>query len=110
VLAYDDARALLDGKPFVSEAGGTWGRSHLMRRDLERSFPFDEVIEADLERATGLGGRARFLLKENPERKVLHTLQVEKNGFIESMLSGTKRQGVGYTYLGDRAYSRFIRR
>ena len=57
-----------------------------------------------------LEGRVEFLLKENPERKVLHTVQVEKNGFIESMLSGTKRQGVGYTYFGDRAYSRFIRR
>jgi hypothetical protein len=39
---------------------------------------------------------------------VLHTVQVEKNGFIESLLSGTKLEGVDYTYFGDRAYTRFI--
>jgi hypothetical protein len=109
VLAYEDARALLDGKSFVSEAGGTWGRSHLMLRDLERSFPFKQVIEAELERDTGLGGRVRFLLKENPNRKVLHTLQVEKNGFIECMLSGTRLEGIGYAYFGERCYAGLIR-
>jgi hypothetical protein len=110
VLAYNDAVALLNGKAFVSAEGGTWGRSQLMLRDLESSFPFTKDLAADPQRATALEGRVEFLLKENPERKVLHTVQVEKNGFIESILSGTKRQGVGYTYLGDRAYSRFIRR
>ena len=35
VLAYNDAVALLNGKTFVSAEGGTWGRSHLMLRDLE---------------------------------------------------------------------------
>jgi hypothetical protein len=110
VLAYNDAVALLNGKTFVSAEGGTWGRSHLMLRDLETSFPFTNDLRAGLRRSTALEGRVEFLLKENPDRKVLHTVQVEKNGFIESMLSGTKRQGSGYTYFGDRAYSRFIRR
>ena len=109
VLAYDDARALLDGKPFISEAGGTWGRSRVMRRDLEASFPFEEVNVADLKRATTLRGRVGFLLLENPDRKVLHTLQVEKNGFIEAILSGTRLEGVGYSFFGDRAYARQIR-
>src|SRR5439155_16783602 len=40
VLAYNDAVALLDGKPFVSAAGGTWGRSHAMQKDLEEDFKF----------------------------------------------------------------------
>ena len=55
-----------------------------------------------------LQGRVTFLLKENPERKILHTVLVEKNGFIESLLAGTPLQGVGYRYMGDRAYTRFI--
>jgi hypothetical protein len=50
-----------------------------------------------------------FLLKENPEKKILHTVQVERNGFIESLLSGTSLEEVDYTYFGGRAYSRFIR-
>jgi hypothetical protein len=108
VLAYNDAVALLDGKPFVSASGGTWGRSHQMLDDLKDSIPLTNEVSAGLERCTALASRVRFLLKDNPERKVWHTVQVEKNGFIESMLSGTKLQGVGYTYFGDRAYKRFI--
>ncbi len=108
VLAYNDAVALLDGKPFVSAAGGTWGRSRLMLEDLQTLIPFEKTLGAGMEKSTGLGGRVQFLLKENPERKVLHTVQVEKNGFIASMLSGTRLEGVDYSYFGARAYTRFI--
>jgi hypothetical protein len=65
-------------------------------------------VSSGLERSTGLNSPITFLLKENSERKVLHTVQVEKNGFIESTLAGTKLQGVDYRYFGDRAYLRFI--
>jgi hypothetical protein len=108
VLAYNDAIALLNGKPFVSASGGTWGRSHQMLDDLESAMPITKQASGNLQRSTALAGRVRFLLLENPERKVLHTVQVEKNGFIESLCSGTKREGTGYTYLGDRAYTRYI--
>ncbi|MGE3821644.1 MAG: hypothetical protein AB7I30_19710, partial [Isosphaeraceae bacterium] len=108
VLAYDDARALLNGKSFVSAEGGTWGRSHLMLRDLEQWFPFSTRSEGDSHRHEALGGRIRIWLLENPKRAILHTVQVERNGFIECLLSGTSREGVGYRYLGEPAYTRFI--
>jgi hypothetical protein len=109
VLAYNDAVALLDGKPFVSASGGTWGRSHRMLGDLEPSFPFARKHTGEIERCTALDGRVAFLLKENPERKIFHTVQVEKNGFIESLLSGTRLEGVDYTYFGKRAYTGFLK-
>lgn len=108
VLAYDDARALLNGKSFVSEQGGTWGRSRQMLQDFGEVFPIDSVKDQHLSRHESLGGRVRLLLLENPERKILHTVQVERNGFIDGLLCGTAREGVGYQYLGDRAYERFI--
>jgi hypothetical protein len=109
VLAYNDAVALLNGKSFVSATGGTWGRSQLMARDLEGIFPFVRDESAEMRRLIGLGGRITFFLKENPDRKILHTVLVERNGFIESLLSGSKREGAGYVYFGDRAYARYIR-
>ena len=109
VLAYNDAVALLNGKSFVSATGGTWGRSHLMNNDLEGPFTFAKDHTADMQHSSALGGRIQFFLKENPARKVLHTVLVERNGFIESMLSGTGLGDAGYTYFGDRAYSRYIR-
>ncbi len=109
VLAYNDSVALLDGKSFVSASGGTWGRSHQMVADLEPTFPLVRQFRDGLDRRTALDGRLTFLLKENPDRKILHTVQVERNGFIECLLSGTPHEGSGYIYLGDRAYAPLIR-
>ena len=108
MLAYNDAVALLDGKPFVSAAGGTWGKSHAMQRDLAEHFKFTTRTNADFKRFTALDGRVQFILKENPERKIFHTVQVERNGFIHSMVSGTTNENKAYEYFGPRAYSKYI--
>jgi hypothetical protein len=108
VLAYQDYVALYDGKPFVSEAGGTWGRSQAMLTDLRAQFSFTSSTNAGLETWTAASSQIEFLLKENPDHKILHTVQVERNGFIQSMLSGTAHEGVGYEYLGERAYANYV--
>jgi len=109
VLAYNDAAALLDGKPFVSAEGGTWGRSHAMLKDLGAQFEFtSRTNSGGLEIYSALGGRAQFLLKENPTHVVLHTVQVERNGFIHAMVAGTADEGRGYEYFGPRAYAQWI--
>jgi hypothetical protein len=108
VLAYNDAVALLDGKSFVSAAGGTWGKSHEMQRDLAEAFTFTSQTNAEFQTFSALDGRVQFILKENPERKIFHTVQVERNGFIHCMVSGTTNQGKGYEYFGPRAYTQWI--
>ena len=109
VLAYHDSIALLDGKTFVSERGGTWGRSHEMLEDLRREFPFtSSTNSAGLQSHIAAEGRIQFFLKENPDRKVLHTVQVDRNGFIHAMLTGTPLENHGYEYFGERAYERWI--
>lgn len=108
VFAYDDAVALLEGKSFVSAEGGTWGRSHAMLRDLGAQFPFTCQTNAGLETWLALDGRIQVLLKDNPDRKILHTVQVERNGFIHAMLTGTPLAGRGYEYFGARAYPKWI--
>lgn len=108
VLAYDDANALLEGKSFVSAAGGTWGKSHAMLADFGVSFDFTRRRQGAVEVQSALAGRIQFLLKANPERKIYHTVQVERNGFIHALLSGTPREGQGYEYFGARAYENWI--
>jgi hypothetical protein len=108
LLAYHDAIALLNGKSFVSAQGGTWGRSHAMLKDFAADFAFTSRTNGELETYSALEGRLQLLLKQNPERAILHTVQVERNGFIHAILSGTPNQGRGYEYFGDRAYSRWI--
>ena len=109
VLAYNDGVALLNGKTFVSAEGGTWGRSHQMLRDLEPSIPITRTTLGEIDCRKALNGRVAFLLKENPEKKIFHTVQVERNGFIESLLSGTNAEGADYVYFGERAYTEYIR-
>lgn len=108
VLAYEDAVALLDGKPFVSAEGGTWGRTRAMLKDLEAHFRFEREHAGPLEKVHALDGRIQFLLRHNPERKIWHTVLVERNGFIHALLAGTPLEGQGYEYLGPRAYERWI--
>jgi hypothetical protein len=108
VLAYNDAVALLDGKSFVSAAGGTWGKSHEMQTALTSYFPFETRETDDFEHYFALSRRVQFLLRKNPDRKVLHTVQVELNGFIHSMLAGTSLENKGYDYFGPRAYTEWI--
>ena len=108
VLAYHDDIALLNGKTFVSAAGGTWGRSHLMKKDLDVPLKFSEQISPGFENYFALDRRVQFLLKENPEKKIFHTVQVEKNGFIHALLSGTSLESNGYEYFGEPVYSQWI--
>ncbi len=110
VLAYNDAVALLNGTNFVSASGGTWGRSQAMLKDFDPDLKFTSETNAHLglETYTALEGRVKFLLKENPDKLIFHTVQVERNGFIQSMLSGTPLAGLGYVYFGPRAYTNLI--
>jgi hypothetical protein len=108
VLAYNDAVALLDGKPFVSATGGTWYRSHLMKTNLAAHFEFGTHTAGGLEIVSALSNRVQLLLKDNPDRRIFHTVQVERNGFIQSLLSGTPLEGRGYEYFGPRAYEKWV--
>jgi hypothetical protein len=110
VLAYHDSIALLNGKTFVSENGGTWGRSHAMVKDLSAFFIFESNNDSEWQRSQALKGRVQFLLKENPAKAILHTRQVELNGFIHAMLMGTELENKGYTYFAPRAYEQLIER
>jgi hypothetical protein len=108
VFAYNDSVALYNGKPVVSERGGTWYKSNLMKQHLQVSFHFRETRNDSLIFYRSTNNQVAFFLKTNPERKIFHTQQVELNGFIHSILYRTKEENQGYEYFGQRAYSNFI--
>ena len=109
VLAYNDSLVIFNGKPLVSPTGGTWYRSRLMQRKLAETYPFKTVSDTAFIDHAALNGRIRIILKENPNGLIYHTVQVEKNGFIFSLLSNTRFDNRRYfTYFGDRVYDKFI--
>jgi hypothetical protein len=107
-LAYNDSVVIYNGKPLVSPTGGTWYRSWMMKKYLAGFFPFREEVKDTLVWYKSPGRRIEIVLETNPGKKIFHTVQVELNGFIHSMLSGTKYEQKKYTYFGERAYSGFI--
>jgi len=108
VLAYRDDVVRLNGKPIVSAENGTWGRSKMMEKDLSEAFPFSVTTDGVLQRHIALDGRIAILLHPNPEAKVLHTRLVEWNGFIHTLLTGTRNEEQEYKYLGPRVYGRWV--
>lgn len=107
-LAYNDSVVIYNGKPLVSPTGGTWYRSRMMKDYLGRSFRLREKVRDSLIWYSSPGRRIEFIFKPNPAGKIFHTYQVEYNGFIHSMLSGTRHKQKDYRYFGERAYSQFI--
>lgn len=108
IFAYNDSVALYNGKPVVSEKGGTWYRSHLMLQHLQNNFSFTQTRNDSLIFYRSTNNQVGLFFKTNPERKIFHTQQVELNGFIHSILFRTKKENEGYEYFGQRAYTKFI--
>ena len=107
-LAYNDSVVIYNGKPLVSPTGGTWYRSRMMKDYFAHSFRFRERKADSLIWFSSPGRKVEFIFKPNPDGKIFHTQQVEFNGFIHSMLSGTRNEQKGYRYFGVRAYSDMI--
>lgn len=107
VACYDDANAFYNGKPFVSKKGGTWHRTYLMRKHLKKNlkqFKWNKVENDSIIYYTADNRRIQFYSRKNSERKIYHTVLVERNGYIQSVLSGTKHEGDGYRFMGEKVY------
>lgn len=108
VFAYNDSVALYNGKPFVSATGGTWYRSHLFLTHLQKDFSFSKSKTDSLIIYKNEDKRIQFYFKLNLNRGIYHTQQVELNGFIHSVLCGTKFDSKEYNYYGTRIYNEYI--
>lgn len=108
VFAYNDSVVIYNGKPLVSPTGGTWHRSHLLLQHLGRDFTLSKHRDDSLIIHKSKDERIQFFFKTNPEGKIYHTRQVEFNGFIHSILCGTRHDSRRYEYYGKRAYSDLI--
>ncbi len=115
VFSYIDTTVILNGKHIVSSTGGTGYRSKMMVEGLSKNgILFRNYSDTTFNRFVALGGdgvsggRVQILIKENPTGKIYHTVLVERNGFINSVLIGSPLEEKGYIFWGERAYSKFI--
>jgi hypothetical protein len=108
VVAYDDREIELDGKKVVGPTGGTYRRTQEMASRLGRlsKLTRDELPDRTL--WSGLNGRLDIQLFKNPENKILHTVLVEKNGFIHALTFGSSQARQAGQLFADPAYEKWI--
>lgn len=110
VACYDDANALYEGKPFVSKKGGTWYRTGVMRKYLKKNLKSARWTKTENDSSVhyaACGRRVQFYFRKNPERQIYHTVLVERNGYVQSVLSGTGYENDGYEFMGRKAYDAY---
>lgn len=110
VISYDDKNALYNGKPIVSDTGGTGYRSKMMLELLrgKTSFKWNVKDDTVMTATTSKNKQVQFLSLKNLERKIFHTVLVEKNGLVHGTLFATKRENRKYEFWGEPAYKDFI--
>ena len=108
VIAYDDREIMFNGKKVLGPTGGTWRATHRMIDRFQQDIPLTMKEEGDLIFYKGFNGQVAFILHKNPENKILHTVQVEKNGFLHGLTAGTAQEAFAWEYYGPRAYEKWI--
>ena len=51
--------------------------------------------------------KVQFYSRKNPERRIYHTILVERNGFIQSVFAGTEYENIGYQFMGRKVYGTY---
>ncbi len=108
VLAYDDRFITLNGKRVVSDTGGTFRATHRMLSALAPAFSFSTEKDSAFDKYSALNKRVDIRIHTNPDTLILHTVLVEKNGFIHAITSGTPYEGMPGEFWGEVAYRKWI--
>ena len=79
-----------------------------MLTHLAPYFAFTETKTDSLHIYISKNKKLQFYFKYNMDGGIYHTQQVELNGFIHSVLCGTKKDSRHYKYYTVRAYQQWI--
>jgi hypothetical protein len=108
VVAYDDRAVRYEGKLVVGPTGGTYRKTQRMLDRLSQDLVLSETPHDAYERYRALDGRVDIVRIKNPENKILHTVLVERNGFIHGLTFGTPMANKAGELWGAATYTRWI--
>jgi hypothetical protein len=108
IISYDDRNIMLDGKLVLGPTGGTYRKTHKLLDRFQQEIPLSVSSTVDYMRWRGLNGQIDIIIHPNPENKILHTVLVEKNGFIYAMTCGTKYANKAGIFWGPAVYTKWI--
>lgn len=108
VIAYDDREITFNGKKVVSPTGGTFRATQRMVQYFRGKTDLTSKQDSTILQYESFNNRSRFIVHSNPDTLILHTVLVEKNGLIHSILFNTEHEAKHYKFFGERAYTNFI--
>lgn len=108
VIAYDDREIKFNGKKVIGPDGGTYRATQRMMQRFREEVEIDARHDSTIQTSSAFNGRARFIIHTNPDTLILHTVLVERNGLIHSVLMNTANEEKHYQFFGERAYQQFI--
>jgi len=108
VYCYDDRRIRVDGKLVVGPTGGTYRRTQTMLERFRQDLTLHEDTHPNYCRYRGLDGRLDVIVVDNPQDKILHTVLVERNGFIHGLTFGTAQDERLGRFFGPATYAEWI--
>lgn len=89
IIAYDDRKVMLDGKPVVGPTGGTYRATERMLARLRRDLTTTRNSDGPLDVEEAMDGRVRAVVHRNPANTILHTALVgEWNGLLHVLTWG----------------------
>lgn len=108
VIAYDDRKLMLNGKPVVGPDGGTFRATERMHKRFAKDVTFAESTSENITTRTAKDGQLALLVHANPMNRILHTALVgEMNGLLRGLANPDAKLMWG-TFGGPRAYAKWI--
>ena len=106
IITYLDTNILYNGKPVRGAI--SFQKTHEMVDRFSKNIPLSCTTTGDLVHWQGMNGQLDIITNLNPENKILHTVLVEKNGFIHAMTTGTPYENKAGVFWADHAYDQWI--
>ncbi|MDE3057784.1 MAG: hypothetical protein KGJ59_07500 [Bacteroidota bacterium] len=108
VIAYDDRNITFNGKCVVGPDGGTFRATHRMLQRFKKNIQFTFHQDSTIQQYAGVNKQIEFLIHTNPTNSILHTILVQRNGFLHAMTFGTPVEPDAGVFFGEPAYSKWI--
>jgi hypothetical protein len=108
IIAYDDRNIMFKGKRVVGPDGGTFRATYRMLERFEKDIQFTFHQDSTIQQYSGSKNQIEFLIHTNPSNSILHTILVERNGFLHAMTFGTPFESEAGAFFGEPIYSKWI--
>jgi hypothetical protein len=108
VFAYDDREIVLNGKKIIGSTGGTFRRSFEMVEKFKNKTTINHFEDSIFHYFSGMNNQVYFAIHKNPRNEILHTVLVEKNGFINSITLNSLYKDRGEKLWEEKKYGKWI--